>query len=112
VERRGWNFSFLHLAVLNGAETATELKAAGLLGSEPPPSSEPSAASLRQLVGLTTKLFLSALMSIELGAPEHVRDRVGDRVDPRGVGVDEQGHPDDDRAEVEGAGEGRGDHRQ
>ena len=46
---------------------------------------------------------------VELGAAEDVRDRVGDGVDLRRFGIEEERHPDDDGAEVEGPGERRGD---
>src|SRR4051794_10832009 len=65
VRSLGRNFSFLQSLVWKPALTGAELKAARLVGSEPPPAIAPSLASWPQLVGLTMKFFLLALTSIE-----------------------------------------------
>ena len=46
---------------------------------------------------------------VELGAAEHVRDVLGPGVDLRRLRIEEERHPDDDVAEVEGTGDRRGD---
>ncbi len=99
-----------------GALTAKALKVAGLVGSAPPPCSAPAVANGSQLVGLRVKFGPVHRQvdraDVELGAAEDVRDRVGDGVDLRRFGVDEQRHPHHDRAEVIRPGRGGGDHCQ
>ena len=69
-----------------------------------------------QLVGLRVKSGRSSFSATERrssGMPcEDRRQGVGDGVDLGGFGVDVEGGADDDGAEVEGAGDRRGDDRQ
>ena len=99
-----------------GPRPANELKVAGLVGSAPPPSSAPSVASLPAAGRVDDEVVLVDVdvdrADVELGAAEDVGDRVRRGVDAGRFGVDEQRHPDHDRAEVEGPGDRGGDHRQ
>ena len=102
--------------VWKASTTGKALNAARVVGSEPPPRIDAVGHQL-PAAGRVDREVRAVRVDVdradaELGAAEDVRDRVGDGPDPRRLRVDEEGDADDDGAEVEGACDGRRQHRQ
>ena len=111
----GLNLSFLQPVPWTGSETGKAEKAAGLVGSAPPPLSDPAVAILLQLVPLrvnSLRLTLTKIERMSSLAPPKTSGISATRLIWAVSGSTKSGDPDDDVAEVEGPGERRGDDHQ